>query len=249
MESLEARLARVEQELKDLQQEYQSVMYAVTHDLSAPLRSIQGFSTLLRERGLSLLDDKQLKYLAGIVVGSQTMKRILDELLQYSRLDRSHESIRKCDLNLALEKAIKRITSKIESSQAHIQIEVLPWVFADSDLLVQLFICLLENALLYQKQGNIPNISVACEEHENHWQFSVKDNGIGIRKRVQERIFIVLNRAVGAKEYPGMGMGLAIAQKIVLRHHGKIWLESAPNKGSCFYFTLSKHLSEDLSQG
>lgn len=240
MTSLEARLARAEQELADLHAEYRSVMYAVTHDLSAPLRAIEGFSALVSERNIDKLDEKDRKYFDCISSGSRKMKGILDVILHFSRLDSVELALTQVDLNQLLAQVQQRLASRLKQSQGQICSAHLPTVIADKSLLTQLFQCLLDNALLYQKEGSQPVVHILLQEFDDHWQFCVQDTGIGVRERAQERIFLVLNRAVAANEYPGAGMGLAVARKILSKHQGRIWIESKPDEGSCFYFTLLK---------
>lgn len=240
MESSEQKLLRLQQELDSLKEEYQDFAYIVSHDLGAPFRTIEGFSKIIIEKNSDDFDEKTLKNFNHIVNGIDKGKEMLDALLQYSRLDTRAESFVECDCNIILNEVKSSLSTILQESQAVVVSEPLPIVSADKKQLSLLFYCLLHNAVLYRQKDIIPEIYIACQDYNDKWIFSVRDNGIGIKDNLQEKIFKVLRRGVSNKKYPGMGMGLALTNKIVRQHGGDMSVDAEPGKGSIFYFTFKK---------
>lgn len=246
MTSTEEKLARVERELEELKAEYYDFSYILSHDLSSPVRTISGFSAIIAKDHSNDFDEKTKKHLEHVIKGADEAKEILATLLEYSRINTQPEPFIECDCNEIVAKVTKELASLIEISGAQIQDSTLPIILADKDQIYQLFYHLLHNALLYQHDGITPNIQLSCKDKGDNWEFLVKDNGIGIKESMIEKIFKPLRRAVSNKYYPDRaGMGLAISKKILQRHQGRIWLESTPNAGSIFYFTIGKGLKND----
>lgn len=242
MSLYEDELEKLKKELAQLKEEYQDFAYIVSHDLSAPLRSISGFSDIIRSKHQNKFDENALKNFEYITKSVKDMKSILNALLDFSRLNTQKNAFENCEFAKALEEAQENLSELIETKQASIQSSVLPSLYADHDQIALLFYHLLHNALLYQKDKHFPEIAIKAKECELHWEFSIQDNGIGIKQNSQDKVFKTLRRAVTANEYPGIGMGLSISKKIVQRHQGNIWVESLPNHGSTFYFTIAKKL-------
>jgi signal transduction histidine kinase len=233
---LEESLALLEEKSKELEQ----FAYAASHDLKEPLRMIQGFLTLLEKRYQEKLDNRARKYIHFSVDGAKRLGTLIDDLLEYSRVGRIHTNIEDIDLNEMLNELIKNEIAHSGDSTEIIQFNNLPVINAVPVSINMLFRNLISNALKYQDGKKDPEIKITSMEDQNHWNFSVIDNGIGIEKKFFDKIFMLFNRLHTKEEYPGTGMGLAICKKIVDEHGGRIWVESEEGKGSTFYFTILK---------
>jgi light-regulated signal transduction histidine kinase (bacteriophytochrome) len=167
------------------------------------------------------------------------MKKLILDLLEYSRVGSNKDVLAEINAKELVNEVVNVFVSRIEEMKARIEIGELPIIKANRIQLFQLFQNLIGNALKYHS-GESPLIQIQGWEEENEYVFSVKDNGIGIKPIFFEKIFVLFQRLHHKTEYSGTGIGLAICKKIVERHGGKIWLESEPGKGSCFYFSISK---------
>ena len=228
------------QELARSNAELEQFAYVASHDLQAPLHTISNYASLLERRYREQLDAKAHKYINYIVDGARRMRTQIEDLLEYSRLGRSNSTWHTTDCNLVVSQAIANLQAEIEASQAKIVFNGdLPTEIVDPSQLIVLWQNLIENALKYCHEVT-PIIQLKVNSLENHWQFAVSDNGIGIEPQYRKRIFQIFQRLHTQDEYPGTGIGLAICQKIVERHGGSIWVESQLGQGSTFYFTIPK---------
>jgi len=185
----------------------------------------------------------QKEFFEFIVNASQNMQQLIKKLLSYSRVNSKEKEIESINLNNLVEVITNELKINIEEKNAKIQVNHLPEkIKGDRTRLRQLFQNLISNALKFVKSDVQPNITISCEELKDYWKFLVKDNGIGIEPEFQERIFALFKRLHTKAEYEGTGIGLAMCQKIVEQHKGKIGVESEFGKGSTFYFTISKDL-------
>jgi len=236
-----AEKALVEQSeaLKRSNKELEQFAYVTSHDLQEPLRMVSGYSQLLARRYQGKLDADADEFIAYLVDGANRMKRLINDLLAYSRVQRGGKNFEETDSGAALEQAVANLQAAIEEQGAEVAHDPLPTVMADTPHLVQVFQNLIGNAIKFHGQDT-PHIRVSATKNENKWTFSVRDNGIGIDPQYADRIFRIFQRLHGREEYPGTGIGLAICKKIVERHGGRIWVESQPGEGSTFYFNLSK---------
>jgi light-regulated signal transduction histidine kinase (bacteriophytochrome) len=166
------------------------------------------------------------------------MKRLIDDLLTYSRAGTHGTALVPTDSQAVLEEVLGRLQMAIEEKQATVTYDPLPTVLADEVQLGQVFQNLIGNALKFSGEAP-PRIHVGIERGDRtEWRFGVADNGIGLEPRFAERIFMIFQRLHGPAEYPGTGLGLAICRKIVERYGGRIWVESQPGQGATFYFTM-----------
>jgi PAS domain S-box-containing protein len=227
------------QELARSNAELESFAYVASHDLKAPLGTINGYARLLESRYQDRLDAKAKKYINYIIEEAWRMQKQIDDLLEYSRIGREKKPFEVIDCNVVFKQAIANLQLVIRKHQAVIISQDLPQIMADPYQLLQLFQNLIDNAIKYRR-NDPPVVVVRAERQENGWLFCVKDNGIGIEPEYSQRIFKIFQRLHTQDEYPGTGIGLAICQKIVERHGGKIWVDSHPNQGSTFYFTFSE---------
>jgi PAS domain S-box-containing protein len=231
----EEALARQARELARSNAELQQFAYVASHDLQEPLRMMASFARLLDKRYKGRLDaDECIDY---IVDGAKRMQRLIDDLLTYSRAGRQGRPFAPTAVAVVAT-ACANLRAAIEESGARIVVEPLPVVMADEGQLVQLFQNLIGNAIKFR--GDRPvEIHIGAAPQGDAWRFWLRHNGIGIEPRHAERIFLIFQRLHGRDRYPGTGIGLAIAKKIVERHGGRIWVESHPGAGSTFSFTLS----------
>ncbi len=225
--------------------ELQQFAYVASHDLQEPLRMIGSYTQLLERRYGDRLDRDAREFMNFIVDGATRMKQLIEDLLAYSRVGTRGKELRPVQAQAVLDKVLVNLRAAVESSGAAITHDSLPEVNADDTQLVQLLQNLIGNAIKFRKEEEPPRIRVGVEDAGGEWCFSVADNGIGIEPQYFERIFLVFQRLHTRDEYPGTGIGLAICKKVVERHGGRIWVESAPGKGSKFYFTLPKIQKEE----
>lgn len=223
--------------------ELESFAYVASHDLQEPLRAISSFLQLVEKRYKDKLDDKGKDFIHRAVNGAQRMQEMINDLLTYSRITTRGKSFEPHSLEKILDRVLTNMSPTIELKNAVITRDPLPGLPCDESQVHRLFQNLISNAIKFCSQPQ-PIIHISAREQKNHWLLSVKDNGIGIDPLHQETIFKIFQRPHGKSKYPGTGIGLAICQKIVERHEGKIWVESKPGKGSTFFFTLKTHKVE-----
>jgi light-regulated signal transduction histidine kinase (bacteriophytochrome) len=235
----EEELQKTLEELKHSNAELEEFAYIASHDLQEPLRGIAGLTQLLQRRYQGQLDSRADEYIEHIVDGTQRMQTLINDLLAYSRVGRRGEAIASTEAETAVKAALKNLNAAILEDGATITNDRLPKVKADPTQLTQLFQNLIGNAIKFRSEYP-PQIHICAVEAGDFWQFSVRDNGIGIEPQYYERIFQVFQRLHSRREYKGTGIGLAICKKIIERHGGKIWIESQEGQGSTFYFTLPK---------
>lgn len=243
--NLEDELAKAQEELAALRIEYEQYVYVVSHDLIAPLRQIEGFAHIVYDKHANQFDDKTKRHLQLIVSGAQKGRRILDALMEYSRLNTRCEPFSAINCQEIIDEVINDLSSVIETSGAKITCTDIPVVVGDQQQLYQVFYHLMHNALHYHISDSVPTLSVSVSGARNEWQFCVKDNAMGVPDQLKDKIFTVLKRAVSDKEFSGIGMGLSIARKIVQRHGGRIWVASEQDVGTSFCFTLAKDLPHE----
>ncbi|MCT7955471.1 PAS domain S-box protein [Laspinema palackyanum] len=235
---IEKELAQHTADLARSNAELEQFAYIASHDLQEPLRMIASYTQLLALRYPEKLDAKAEKYIAYILDGATRMQQLIHDLLQYSRVGTHGKSFHFVDSNEIMTRAISNLKIAIRESDARITWHNLPQVFGDKTQLLQLFQNLIANAIKYRGLQP-PKVQIEAHYREGEWLFSVRDNGIGIDPKHGDRIFQIFQRLHTREEYPGTGIGLAICKRIVERHRGHIWVESEPDRGAIFYFTLA----------
>lgn len=232
-----AELAAVNQALEQSNMELRRFAYIASHDLRAPLRSISGFTQLLEAEHQGKLGEQSDDWIRRIVESAKRMHTLIEDLLEYSRLESRPRPFATVPMSEALGDALAVLEPSIRESNATITHDELPVVTGDRSQLVQLLQNLLENGMKYRR-NDPPAIHVGCTQTPHSWHFSVADNGIGIEPKHHERIFEIFRRLHTDREYSGNGIGLAICRRVVHSHGGRIWIESEPGNGSTFHFTL-----------
>jgi len=226
--------------------EYKNYVYTISHDLSAPIRSIVGFSRLLEDELPEGLTEDAKLYLNMILQSGEKMQRMMSGLLAFSRLNTTAQNFSAIDMNALLAECLVDFQPVIAARQAQIEVSPLPNITGDRNQILQLFTQLIDNAIKFLPPERVPQVHIsALPSEKDSPHFVIEDNGIGIEEKFHDRIFEIFRRLHADEEYPGVGMGLALAKKIVARHGGDIWVESSPLGGSAFYFTLTPLQSSD----
>jgi len=236
----EAALRGAHEELKRSNAELEQFAYVASHDLQEPLRMVSSYTQLLMRRYGDKLDGDAKEFTAFIVDGATRMKQLIEDLLAYSRVGTRDKNFKPVGAESPLERALANLRAAIQDSGATVTRDKLPTVHCDEVQLAQLFQNLIGNALKFRKPDAAPAVHVGAADHGEEWEFTVRDNGIGIEPQYFERIFLVFQRLHNKGEYPGTGIGLAIVKKVVERHGGRIWVQSQLGAGTTFHFTMPK---------
>ncbi|HYL98040.1 MAG TPA: ATP-binding protein [Blastocatellia bacterium] len=239
-QELEQRVAERTVKLVDANKELEAFSYTISHDLRAPLRAIDGFSRILLEDFESELAEEPKEHLQVIRENAQRMGELIDDLLAFSRLGRKPLQKRRLSPGEIVKSALEDLQVERNGHSMRINVSDLPECEADPVLLRQVFTNLLSNAMKYSRRRDVPEIEVGCLNNgmsASHTYF-VRDNGVGFDMKYSHKLFGVFQRLHLAEEFEGTGVGLAIVQRIVHSHGGKVWAEAEPDKGACFYFTI-----------
>lgn len=220
--------------------ELEQFAYVASHDLQEPLRMITGFLNQLELKYRNVLDDKAQKYIFFATDGAKRMRQIILDLLEYSRVGNYNEKIEEIAVDQILRNIIILNRRIIKEKNANVYWDEMPVIKIEKTPLQQIFQNLIGNALKYHQVGQQPEIKISYIKDDHNWIFGVSDKGIGIENDYMEKIFIIFQKLHPKDEYEGSGMGLAICKKILDRYEGKIWVESKPNEGSTFFFSLPK---------
>lgn len=233
-EERELLLKELERSNKDLE----SFAYVASHDMQEPIRMIRSFSGILLDNYLDKLDDKGKEYLEFVYNSSDSLKELVTDLLDYSRVGRDDEEVQQCDLNDLLQTIVSNYQKEIDEGTIIIDNSELPTLLIHPIRFSRVLYNLISNAIKYSDPDKIIKISIKAEQKNNEWVFEVADNGIGIKPEYYQKIFEPFKRLHNANEYSGTGMGLAICKRIIESYNGRIWLQNNPKGGSVFLFSL-----------
>ncbi len=238
---LEQRVSDRTADLQAANQELEAFSYSISHDLRAPLRTMQGFAQALLEDYSDEIDSIGQEYIQYITEGALQMDTLIADLLAYSRLSRVDIQLNSVDLAQVVEEALKQINTQIQEQHADVTvIPPLPQVIGHRPTLIQVVANLISNAIKFVKPGTQPKVEIYTQEQQDWIHLWVIDNGIGIAPEHQERIFNVFERLHGVETYPGTGIGLAIVRKSIERMGGRTGVESQPDIGSRFWIALPR---------
>jgi PAS domain S-box-containing protein len=237
---LENRVAERTQQLEAANKELEAFSYSVSHDLRAPLRAIDGFSRILLEENLAQADEDTRGLLEGIHKNSRRMAQLIDDLLQFSRLTRSSISTEEIDMTELFQSVFNEQRTHQPERKFEFQANGLPVVKGDPPMLRQVAENLISNAIKYSRDREVSRIEVGSRSDSSEHVIFVKDNGVGFDTQYSQKLFQVFQRLHSEREFEGTGVGLAIVQRIIHRHGGRIWAEAEAGKGATFYFSLPK---------
>lgn len=234
---LEERVKERTAELARSNAELEQFAYIASHDLQEPLRMVSSYVQLLERRYKGKLDQDADEFIAYASEGAIRMQRLINDLLAYSRVGTRGKAFEEVNLEVILEQAVENLQVAIKEKNATLTRDPLPKAYGDAGQLTQVFQNLIDNAMKFSGDKP-PRVHVSATVTGIECVCSVRDNGIGIAPEYMGRLFVLFQRLHTRKEYPGTGLGLAICKRIVERHGGRIWAESAPGDGSVFYFSI-----------
>lgn len=250
----EEKIKKTAEELKRSNKELEQFAYIASHDLQEPLRSVYGFTELLKRRYKGKLDNEADEFIEYIVTGTKRMQQMIDDLLSLSRVGIRGKEFKPTNTADILKIVLENLHDLIKKNQSIITYDDMPTIIGDETQLIQLFQNLIDNAIKFRRKEIIPEVHISTtlstkqdngnrqdngtRQEGDEWIFSVRDNGIGIDHKDFDKLFTAFHRLHSREKYPGTGIGLATCKKIVERHKGKIWLESKLGEGSIFYFTI-----------
>jgi PAS domain S-box-containing protein len=225
-------------QLEDANHELEAFTYSVSHDLRAPLRAISGFTQILEQDFLPVLDEKGKNVVDTILQNTRRMYQLIDDLLAFSRVGRTTLQVTRVDMYDMAAECVEELTANIRVKPVVMVDSTLPVLLADRSLIRQVWLNLLANAIKFSSRNPSPVITISCSIIECYATFSVADNGVGFDMKYKDKLFGVFQRLHSQKEFEGTGVGLAIVQRIILRHGGTVWAESKPDMGAVFHFSL-----------
>jgi signal transduction histidine kinase len=237
---LEQRVILRTSELEAANKELEAFSYSVSHDLRAPLRAMDGFSQAVLEDFGGLLPEEGRRQLDTIRSGAQKMGALIDALLTFARLSRQLLNKQAIDTGQLVKGALEDLGSPWPQRKVEVRLGPLPASSGDPVLLKQVWLNLLSNALKYTRKREMALVEIGCQKTEGVDTYFVRDNGTGFDMRYVEKLFGVFQRFHRVEDFEGTGVGLAIVQRIVQRHGGRVWAVAAVDRGSTFFFTLGK---------
>lgn len=238
LERANEELADAKVQLERSNEELQRFATVASHDLREPLRVVSGFADMLARRYGDKLEGDATRFIEAISAGVARMDEMIADLLAYARAGRPDQPLEPVECDAIVAESLSSLQRTIDETAAQIEVEPLPSVTGNPAALRQLFQNLIANAIKFVDDPP-PRVRIWAAEIPEGWRFSVRDNGIGIAPEEAERIFGMFTRLHGSDRYPGTGVGLAVCQRIVDVHGGRIWVESAPGGGSQFMFTIA----------
>ncbi len=246
---LEDRVSKRTAQLEAANKELEAFSYSVSHDLRAPLRAIDGFSRIVLEEYAPKLDDEGRRLIDVIRNNTHKMAQLIDDLLAFSRLSRQQIAFAPVDLSPLAETLFSELKSPEKGRHIEFKIRTLPVAFGDRSMLRQVLQNLLANAIKFTRTTPRARIEFSGQEGGSENIYQVKDNGVGFDMEYVDKLFGVFQRLHGSDEFEGTGVGLAIVQRIILRHGGRVWAESGKSGGATFYFALPAAAASETMAG
>lgn len=231
-------LKRKNEDLERMNQELESFSYSVSHDLRSPLRSINGYAAILKEDFEEHLEEDAQRLLSKISRSALKMSNLIDSLLSLSRLGRKQAVSKSVNMNSLVQKVVKEFEKTENRENIVIVLKELPDTKGDPELIRQVYVNLISNAIKYSSKKDKPKIEIGALKKDETLVYYIKDNGAGFNMEYKDKLFGVFQRLHGTQEFEGIGIGLAIVKRIVNRHGGKIWAKGEVEEGATFYFTL-----------
>jgi light-regulated signal transduction histidine kinase (bacteriophytochrome) len=234
------KVQEVNRQLEAANKELEAFSYSISHDLRTPLRSVDGFSQAVLEDYGQQLPEEGRRYLNKIRNGAQRMGNLIDDLLTFSRLSRAPIEKKLVDVEMLVRTVLEDLQASREDRALDLRIGELPVAAGDPALLKQVWLNLLSNALKYTRKREHAVVEIGCTREQGRNAYFVRDNGTGFDMRYVGKLFGVFQRLHRAEDYEGTGVGLAIVQRVIERHGGRVWAEAAVDRGATFHFTLSE---------
>ena len=238
IQKLNLELSKRAAQLEAANQELEAFSYSVSHDLRAPLRAISGFVRILREDYAERLDAEGHRLIDVVSNEARRMGQLIDDLLAFSRLGRQPMQNTSVDLSALACAVFDSLKPGAPDSTPQFETKPLPLAWGDPAMLRQVFANLLGNAIKFTRHQPVPIIEVGGSIEDGKLLCYVKDNGVGFDEKFVHKLFVVFQRLHSEEEFEGTGVGLALVQRVILRHGGQVWAEGKPNQGATFYFTL-----------
>jgi len=236
--SLEERVNERTSQLEDANRELQAFAYSVSHDLRTPLRAIEGFSRFIDENYRAKLDAEGQRIMGFIISNTQKMDKLITDILSLSRITGSEHKLSKVDMTRMVKSMFNEVASPETQKKLTFVVEELPPANADAVYLKQVWINLISNAVKFSSGSKKPEIVIGGYTERTNNIYYIKDNGVGFNQEYAHKLFGVFQRLHQADEFEGSGVGLAIVQRIIHRHGGKVWAEGKEGKGAIFYFSI-----------
>jgi signal transduction histidine kinase len=239
-QSLEQQVQARTRELEAANRELESFSYSVSHDLRAPLRAVSGYAIMLKEDYEDSFDAEAKRITGNIISNVKMMGRLIDDLIAFSRLGKREVARRNVDMKALAEACTSELLNGWPEEKFNLVVSDLPGCFGDEDLLKQVWLNLIGNALKYSSRTDTPLVEIGHTGNGIGTIWFVRDNGAGFDMKYADKLFKVFQRLHSQEEFEGTGIGLALVRRIIEKHKGRIWAESAPGSGAVFYFTLSE---------
>ena len=238
---LEQRVREHTAQLEESNKELEAFSYSVSHDLRAPLRAIDGFTRILADDYAPHLDTEGKRLCSIIHENTGKMGRLIDDLLAFSRLGRTEMNLSGVDMGTMANSVFYELTTPESRARIDFQIGTVPAAVADSALMRQVWMNLLSNAIKFSSRRERAVIEVSAQQDQGESVYAVRDNGAGFDMQYVGKLFAVFQRLHSTKDFEGTGVGLALVQRIIRRHGGRVWAKSDPDKGAIFYFALQRN--------
>jgi PAS domain S-box-containing protein len=232
---------KAEDQVKMLNQELEAFSYSVSHDLRAPLRSVDGYSRILLEDYGAQLDEEATRVVGVIINNARRMGKLIDDLLDFARLGRKEAFRTHLDMTALVKHLSSELIAQEKGRRVDIHIEALAPAYVDADMMHQVWENLISNAIKYSSKVERPSISISSQVTEEEVCYRIQDNGVGFDMKYAPKLFGVFQRLHQMQEFSGTGVGLAIVKRIIDRHQGRIWAEGKINSGATFYFSIPNH--------
>jgi signal transduction histidine kinase len=246
---LEKRVAQRTVELEASNKELESFSYSVSHDLKAPLRAINGFTEILVKKYAANIDDKGKEIASIIVANAKKMGQLIEDLLEFSRIGRKELKMGDVSMNEIVRQVIDETKNSNKDRHIELDIEKLPDVHGDRNLLTQVWTNLISNAFKYTGHKGDARIKIGFFIKDDEYVFYIKDNGAGFDMKYQDKLFKVFQRLHGSDEFEGTGVGLANVNRIISKHKGRVWAEGQVGEGAIFYFSLPVYIPVAPQEG
>jgi signal transduction histidine kinase len=237
-EELEDKVKRRTQELEMANKELEAFSYSVSHDLRAPLRAVSGYTIMLKEDYEQTMDGEARRIMGNILANVKMMGRLIDDLIEFSKLGKRDARRNSTPVRELVEKCVAELSVTWPEGMFGIDIGTLPTCMGDSDLLKQVWLNLISNAMKYSSRKEQPQIAIGAMQESAGTVYFVRDNGAGFDMRYSDKLFKVFQRLHSQEEFEGTGVGLALVKRILDKHRGEIWAESSPGNGAVFYFRI-----------